>query len=237
MKSRIVPWILLTLAAPTPALAAPLTPAEEARVLAQARQRWQAFSSKYGGDFSRRSNVIREYDPDSGKLKKTKEIRADVFNYLFKPPHTHVVTCKVDGKKADVSDCKPRGKRKNFHHVFGKDGTKHYAVKIVARPTISGLPCHKIRVTPRKRTDGHFKGHLYLHTKDLRLVMMEGTVGKLPFPLKEFWIKLRFKEMPGHPGVGVVSSGSMKIRVKVPLFVHLKMKGTFRAWGHRLIRR
>lgn len=235
MKSRIAPLLIMATLGSAPAQATPLNAADEARVLAQVRQRWQRFTARYRGDFSRRSMVLEEYDPKTNKLLHTKQIRQDFFSYLSKPPYAHTVSCKVDGKKADLGECKPRGKRKIFHHVFDKSGQKHYAVKILGRPTIGGLPCYKIKVIPKKKTDRHFSGHLYLHTKTLRLVKMEGMPAALPFPLKEFWLKLLFKEMPGHPGVGVVSSGTMTMRVKVPLFVHMRMKARFRAWGHRLI--
>ena len=220
-----------------PALAAPLTPAEQARVLAEARKRFQKFAATYRGDFSRRSLVLKELDPKTKKLLHTKHVRQDMFNYLYKPPSARIVSCKVDGKKVDVGECKPRGKRKVFHHVFDKNGHVHYTVKIVGAPTIRGLPCHKVKVIPKKKTDRHFAGHLYLHTKDLRLVLMEGMPAALSFPVKEMWLKIYFKQMPGHPGVGVASDGTMNIRIKVPLFVHMRMRGRFRAWGHRLIRR
>ena len=237
MKSRITPLLLMATLVSPPCLAAPLTPAAEARLLSRVRNKWQQYASKYRGDFSRRSTVIKEYDPDTNKLKQTKEVRADFFNYLHKPPFSHVVSCKVDGKKADLGECKPRGKRKIFHHVFGRDGQKHYAVKIVGTSTIRGLDCYKIKVTAKKKTDRHFKGYLYLQTRDLRLVLMEGMVASLPFPLKEFWLKLLFKEMPSHPGVAVVSSGQMTMRIKVPMFVNMRAQARFRAWGHRLIKR
>lgn len=237
MKSRIAPLLIMATLGSAPAQATPLNAADEARVLAQVRQRWQRFTARYRGDFSRRSMVLEEYDPKTNKLLHTKQIRQDFFSYLSKPPYAHTVSCKVDGKKADLGECKPRGKRKIFHHVFGRDGQKHYAVKIVGTSTIRGLDCYKIKVTAKKKTDRHFKGYLYLQTRDLRLVLMEGMVASLPFPLKEFWLKLLFKEMPSHPGVAVVSSGQMTMRIKVPMFVNMRAQARFRAWGHRLIKR
>ena len=236
-KSRIVTIIILATLSCSSIEAAPLNPAEEARLFAEVRRKWQQYTTKYSGDFSRRSTVLKEYDPDSGKLKKTKELRADFFNYLYKPPYSHVISCKVDGKKADLGDCKPRGKRKVFHHVFDSNGHSHYAVKVVSTPTIRGVPCYKIKVTPKKRTDRHFMGHLYLEKKTMRLVLMEGTAARFPFMLKEMWLKMYFKQMPGHPGIGVISDGTMLFRVKIPLIIHMRIKGRFRAWGHRLIRR
>jgi len=99
---------------------------------------------------------------------------------------------------------------------------------------VQGIACHKLQVIPRKKTAQHFEGVMYFATDTLHAVLLEGTMAKLPFPLRKFYIKLRFGR---HKGIPVVSRGFLDIEVKVPVFFHARFVNRFSASRHKLLPR
>jgi hypothetical protein len=226
-------WILAALLlAPGGAAAAP--PVDQADLIRRLRAKGFPLYDKYKGVSSRRQVTTEERDPETNALEKTKTMRVAVTEYFYEPLKRTVLQCKVDGKPAKNKECEGRKGRKPTWPIFDRQGQKNYNFRWVGQKTVHGVPCHKLRVIPRKRTDRHMSGHLYVALDSLEPKLLEATVADLPFPLRKFYLKLRFTQLDGHP---VVSRGYVDLVIKVPLFVHRRIISRFRASGSKLVPR
>lgn len=225
------------LALPCRAAAAPPTAAEQRRIIGQLAARYSDYARRYRGVFSRRKVLVRGYDVSSGKLRETKAARRDYFEYLDKAPSWRTVSCQVDGKPAPVKDCEPKGGVKPMLQPLAPGWDKHYRLSIVGQRMVGQTLCHTVQVSPLKRSERHFSGKLYVAKTDLRLMLLEGKIARLPFPIKEFWTKVYFDKHPGQPKYVVATKGRVRLRIKVPLVLHGRLVIDFTAWGHRFLPR
>jgi len=215
------------------AAAGPLPPAEEARVLAALRAKVRKAWKKYKGVSARRKVVIQELDPKDGRLKKKREVGQRFVLRFGSRPTVKITSCKIDGKPASHSECKPKRKRPPPYPVFGPRAGTHYRLRISGTARIKGKPCHVLSVLPKKRTARHLRGRAYVTKQGLRLVKVEGRPASFPFGLKAFYIQIYFWERDGVP---LESWGRIDMRVRVPLIVDLRLVTIFRARSHKLLR-
>ena len=231
MKTASFIAAALMLLTPLPARA-DLSEAELVRTL---RERAKPYFAKFKGVRTTRTITSKEMDPSSGEVRTAKVFKVDFWNHFYLKPARHILTCKVDGAKAEPKECEPKGKDpKPIAPLFDKDSARNYKFKLLGKKTVHGIPCYKLMILPRKMTDQHMSGHMYLSVDKLEAVLLEGTMAKLPFPLKRFFIKLRFGQKDGFP---MVKRGYLDIEVKVPVFFHARIVNRFTESNHRFLPR
>ena len=223
----LCPLLLLT---PSPARA----DLSEAELVSTLRERAKPYFAKFKGVRAMRTITSRELDPQSGKLRTLKEFKVDFWSHFYLKPAQHILSCKVNGEKKEPDDCKPRGKPKAIIPLFDKQSAKNYRFKLLGKTTIQGIPCYKLKILPLKKTDQHMSGVMYFAVGSLEAVLLEGTMAKLPFPLKRFFIKLRFGRKDGFP---IVLRGYLDLEVKVSVFFHARMVNRFTQTNHRFLPR
>lgn len=192
----------------------PVKPEESERVLKQILDRSIPMYKKFRGIESLRKETIREYNPATNELKSTSEITARRRDFFYIEPEIEVLSLIKDGKEKSPSGHR-NYKAKPAYPIFDERWQEHYDLAIEERIKIDGKECYCIRVTPKKATEQHFTGNVYFTVKGLDPVLMEGTIAKLGFPVKELRIELKIFLVEGVPAA---SSGSLTIRLKVPLF-------------------
>jgi hypothetical protein len=220
MKKSIILSSLIILTAlllpVQPSSGAPSVSPEEAdRVLEKAFSIGAEFYKKYRGIESLRKEVLKEFDPETGALRSTSEITTKRKEYYYNMPEIKVVSYKKDGKDMDPSSFRVY-KALPIYPIFDAHGRDHYTLTIPEKKKISGTECYRVQVDPKENTSRHFKGNVYVAVKTLQMVAIEGTMGKLDFPLKEFRIELNLVMQGAVP---VVKNGLVRLRIKVPIFV------------------
>ena len=169
---------------------------------------------KYRGVESIRKEHHQEFEPQTNALKSTSEITSHRKDYFYEQPEIEVLSLKKDG--TDMNPSKHRiWKTMPIYPVFDEQGLENYELKITDKKKIDERECYRIQVIPRKETSRHFKGNIYCTVDKLETVFTEGTVAKLDFPLREFYMELRTMLINDVP---VLQSGTVKVRVRVPIF-------------------
>lgn len=217
---------------PLAAAAEPAGSLTEAELLDRLRQKAAPTYAKYRGVWQKRRVTVKERDPDSGKVEKTKTMTVQVHQYFYRPPQTKILTCAINGQKKAAEECQGKGEPKNILPVFDEDGAKNYSVSLSGEAKVGGRPCYKLRVIPKKRTERHFWGDFYVAKDTLEPVRMTGTMGDLPFPLKRFRLDLRFAKQGGR---SVSTRGTVDITVKVPIVFHARIVSRYQALETRMI--
>jgi hypothetical protein len=207
---------------------------DQAELLRKLRQKGLPLYAGYRGVASRRRVTTQERDPRTDKVEKTLTMEVAASEFFYLPLRRKILWCKVDGKPAQTKECEGRKGRKPTWPLFDRDGQKNYDITWVGQKKVHGVPCHKLKITPKRRTDRHLRGHLYVAVDSLDPVLLESTVADLPFPLERFYLKLRFKQFQGQP---VVSRGYVDLEIKVPVFFHKRIVSRFVARAQRLIPR
>ena len=230
---KILPLLIaaLVLTAPTAAHAGDLTTEELVRTL---RERSRPYFARFKGVRAVRTITSKELDPDTGELKKLKEFKVDLWSHFYLKPARKILSCKVDGKAEEPGACEPRGDPKAVLPLFDERSAENYRFELLGKKTVQGIPCYKLKIIPLKKTDQHMSGVMYFSVDKLESVLLEGTMAKLPFPLKRFFIKLRFGRKDGFP---VVTRGYLDIEVKVAVFYHVRMVNRFTETRHRFLPR
>ena len=169
-------------------------------------------AKKYRGVESKRNVEVKEYD-SSGKLIVTHKFVAVRKDYFYEPPESKVLKYEKNGKDTKQTDYK-EFKIDPTYPVFDENGEQYYETAVVAAQVIDGVKCYKVKVTPKQATSRHFSGHIYYKTDDLEPHVAEGTLGKLPWPFKEFYMRFYFVKQKGYP---IFRSGVITIKADVPV--------------------
>lgn len=170
---------------------------------------------KYQGVLSIRDISAVSKDPENGEILKTFEAKIERKDHFYKKPDIKALKYKENGKKTKTSKYDTR-EIEPFYPLFDKNGKAHYDLKLVGNKTISGRKCVKIEVIPKSQTTRHFKGHIFVDPQKLEIVKMTGSPAKLHWAMLHFSFDYHFSSLEGFP---VLSHGTVKARVKVPLFV------------------
>lgn len=192
----------------------PVKSEESIRVLATLKSRGIEMYRKYTGVASLRTEIVREYDPATGSLKSTSEVTMKRKDYFYKNPEIEVLSFNKDGKEMEPSKFRIM-KSAPTYPVFDDHGDQHYLITLEDTVRINGKACYRVRVNPKKKTMRYFSGDLYFKKDTLETVMLEGTVAKLDFPLTSFRIELWMAAIDRVP---VIKSGTVEVRVNVPVF-------------------
>ncbi len=100
--------------------------------------------------------------------------------------------------------------------VIDENGKNLYLTRIRQFVTVLNQKCYQMQVVPKKKNSEHFEGYMYFNVNTLDLVLMEGTLGSLPYSLTEYSMKQYFDHLKGLP---VMKSGSCIMRTHIPLLV------------------
>lgn len=169
---------------------------------------------KYTGVESLRAEIIREYNPATGALKSTSEVTSKRRDYFYRDPEIEILSYRKDGKELAPSKFRIM-KSSPTYPVFDERGRDNYSVSVKDTVRIGRNACYRVHVTPKKKTMRHFSGDLFFRKDTLEPVRIEGTVAKLDFPLTSFRIELQTDTLESVP---VVKSGTVEVRVNVPMF-------------------
>jgi hypothetical protein len=169
---------------------------------------------KYKGIEYLRKDIVKEYDPETSALRSTSEVTSRRREYFYAKPDIEVLEYKKDGKEMKPSKYRVWRSLPSFP-VFDEKGRENYDVKITDTKMINGKKCYRIQVTPRKQTSRHFAGNIYMTVDSMEPIYIDGTLAKLDFPLKEFRLDLGTEVIDRLP---VVTNGTVRVRVKVPIF-------------------
>jgi hypothetical protein len=189
-------------------------PEESDRIMKILKARGIEMYKKFSGVESVRTEVIREYDPATGTLKSTSEVKVRRRDYYYKEPEIEVMSYKKDGNEMKPSKFRVMKSMPSLP-VFDEQGEKNYSVVIEDTIMLGGKECYRARVSPKIETMRHFSGNIYFKTDTLQTAYLEGTTAKLDFPLKSFRIELQLVPVEDVP---VVQSGKLQVRVNVPVF-------------------
>jgi hypothetical protein len=191
-----------------------VTPDESARILSLIFSKSVGIYKKYIGVESVRKEIHQEFDPGTNALRSTSELTEFRKDYFYEKPEVKVLSLTTNGKKKNPSSFRI-WKMMPIYPVFDGNSGEHYELKVTDKQIIDKKECYRIQVTPKKETSRHFKGDVFCTVDTLEPVYTEGTLAKLDFPIREFWLGLNTRLLQGVP---VVTSGTIRVRVRVPIF-------------------
>ncbi|MBN2079343.1 MAG: hypothetical protein JW838_10275 [Spirochaetes bacterium] len=236
---RITLLFIITIAAFTASAALPdpkeeaVSPEESERILGLIFERSTEIYSNYTGVESTRVETMREYDPRTEKLRSVSEVTMKRKDYFYRDPEVEVLKYTKDGVEMKPSAYRVF-KSRPAYPVFDEKGRERYTIRVAAIQKLNRKKVYRIEVTPKANTPLHFKGNIYCTKKSLETVLIEGTMAKLGFPLREFRMELRFTSVEDIP---VVESGTVHVRVKVPIvYPDTKIVSEFTASDTKLLK-
>jgi hypothetical protein len=211
-----------------------ITPAQSEEIISRIRQKAIAGYRKYRGIETTREINTEEYEAKTGKLKSTSKALIIFREYFYEIPDTKVLRYIKNGQEKPVSDYR-KSKDMPGYPVFDEEGAKRYTVRVVGYKMIADQRSYQIDIKPKRKTVRHFEGALYARVDNLEIVMIEGTVGDLPFGVKELSTKLS----TGASGdLTVLTSGIIKLRIYVPLlYPDTRLVTSIKVLGHKPIPR
>jgi hypothetical protein len=190
-----------------------ISPSESERIIERVYNKYIPIYDRYRGVESTSRNITQEYDPKTNVLKSTSEVLLQRKDFFYEKPEIKVLSYKINGKDTDPSKFRSWESKPSFL-AFDKKGRENYLLKVTEKKKVNQKECYRIEVIPRKATPRHFKGEIYCTVDTLDVVQTIGGAADLEFPIKYFWSDFYytlFKEIP------VVQSGTMKIRINVPV--------------------
>jgi hypothetical protein len=193
-----------------------ISPEKEKDIIDQIRTSTATYNKKFRGIEYLRSETIKEYNPADDKLLSTSNLVISRREYIYEKPEYKVLKFEKDGKEMKPADYTEKPGLPAYQ-VFDETGKERYNVSIAGYETIAGKKCYKIKATPKEATERHMDGYFFFTEKDLIPVMVDLTLGKLPFPLKEFSIKaiLELKE-----DYVFTREFTVKLHIKIPLILN-----------------
>ena len=211
-----------------------ISPETSRRILDKIRRPFLKFYEKYKGVESTRTAWIKEYNPKTGKLIGTIELKTFRRDFFYREPEIKVLRVVKNGSAIPPDKYKPY-QTKPAYPVLDKNGHRHYRLKVTALKKVGGRQCYEVSVTPLKQTSLHITGVFYFERATLKLIKLRFGLAKHPVGLKEMLMILYCKNIAGWP---VVKRGYIKARIHLFLLQPDRIyKTSFRSTGIRLIRR
>jgi len=143
---------------------------------------------KYAGVKSTRHVTVEWRHPKTNELIETEKVVYTRWDDFYEDLKYEVLEYTVNGEKKDPSKYDPRESKPGIPH-FDKNGDREYEREVVAVEKVKGKLCYKIKATPRKPKDEHFKGFLWVTVDALELIQNEGTSGKSRFGVSDLYVK------------------------------------------------
>lgn len=143
---------------------------------------------KYAGVKSKRFVTVEWRHPKTDELIETEKVVYTRWDDFYEDLKYEIHEYTVNGKKKDPKSYDPRELKPGIPH-FDKNGDKEYEREVVAVEKVKEKLSYKIKATPRKPKDEHFKGFLWVTVDDLELIQNEGTSGKSRFAVDALYVK------------------------------------------------
>ncbi len=170
---------------------------------------------KYTGVQSLRNIDIIEYNPDSTVLINRTNIAMIRKDYFYKNPEITILRYILNDTRKRPSDYVDKEMGPG-NLVIDENGRNLYLTRIRQFATVSNQKCYQMQVIPRQRKSENFEGYMYFDTDTLNLVLIEGTLGSLPYSFTEYSMKQYFDHLQDLP---VMKSGSCIMRTHIPVLV------------------
>ena len=229
----LVPALTLCLTSLTAFSGQAGAPASSAEIIDRIYRNASDFQAQFPGTFIRRTRTVREIDPDDGAVQKTFVSEQEVSDRLGRRPEIKILSCEVNGKSTEPSDCKRKeGDRKPPYRIFGPEGRSHYRYELLAEEASAKPPTYRLKVIPRERTSRHFEGILDFDASTLRLLASRGTVADYPLGLKSLELELLFDDLDGHP---VPAHSRMDMTLYLPLVLNVRVLSEAKAYDQRFL--
>lgn len=148
---------------------------------------------KYAGVKSTRHVTIEWRHPKTNKLIETEKVVYVRWDDFYKNLKYEVLEYSVNGEKKAPGKYDPRESKPGIPH-FDKNGEKEYEREVVAVEKIEGRLAYKIKMTPRKPKDEHFKGFVWVAVNNLELIRNDGTSGKSRFGVSDLHVQYQAKD-------------------------------------------
>ncbi|OHD63744.1 MAG: hypothetical protein A2176_14500 [Spirochaetes bacterium RBG_13_51_14] len=192
---------------------AAVTPDQSDKIIERIYEKYAPAYKKYQGVLSTRQMDVIEYNPNNNKLVNRLSVRLIHKEYFYKKVEIMVLEYIKNDKPMRTSDYQGVEVGLGFP-VLDDNGRERYMARIIRRTTVNDRMCYLMKVIPRKKTDQYFDGFMYFTCETLDLVMVEGTTAELPYPMKEFSMKLYINHIKDLP---VLRNGSSIMRMYIPV--------------------
>ena len=182
------------------------------------RERQGSFFDQYAGYQSLHTSTTVIRDAKSGEVKDRVETTLVVRQYFGegKPEVVRVVRYVKNGKVMSPDQYREHPGDDAMYPIFGRNSDSHYRYTYGGVKSVQGQECHVIRIVPRKKTNRHFSGLVYMSKKDLAMVMMSGTKAELPAATRS--LNMNVIMGPTSAKVRLPVSTNVRFHVHVPVF-------------------
>ena len=192
-----------------------ISPEDSAKIINLIYKKYIPVYEKYDGILSTRDVILEELDPKNNKLINKSLIKIKRKDYFYKKPEITVLSYLKNDKKMESSDFKTR-KEDPVSPVFDRNGKKNYKTSITGYKTINQKKCYIVEVIPRKKSSHFFLGTIYCRVDNNEIILVEGSVAKISFPLKEFKLSMKISHSGDLP---FMKYGKFILRLKIPLIL------------------
>jgi len=193
----------------------PISAERSTRIINKIYGKYKPIYKKFRGIQSIRNIDIIEYDPNTNTLIKRSHVALIRKDYFYQKPKIEVLEYIENGRVMKPSDYQSRLIDVNGP-ILDESGRHLYLTRITDVVTVSGQRCYQMKVVPRKRLSKYFEGFLYFKIKTLDLILMEGSLGELPYSFKEYSMKCLFRRMGALP---VLKTGTYIMRTYIPILL------------------
>ncbi len=189
-----------------------ITEKQSREIIKKITDKYSRMYKKYAGVESVRKETQKWKKVGSEELLKTEDIVYKRRDYFYKNLEYDTESYAVDGKKKDPDDFSSHEDKPGIP-VFDKNGHKEYTRKVEGIDTIKGRECYRILVDPKNPETTHFKGHIWVTTDNLELILTKGESGKKRFGCKDLSVEMWSKDFGDF-----YHFTSGKIRVNISVF-------------------
>jgi hypothetical protein len=190
-----------------------VTPEQSEKIIGKIYKKYAPVYKKYEGTLSTRQVDVVEYNPITNQMINRSSASLIRKDYFYKKSEITVLQFTQNDKPMKASDYQSREERPG-PQVLDEEGRKIYSARITRNTIVENKKCYQMEVVPWKKSPQLFEGSFYFTRDTLDLVLVEGTVAELSYPLKEFSMKLYFEMINDLPAL---RSGSFIMRVYIPV--------------------
>ncbi|OHD72054.1 MAG: hypothetical protein A2W19_03685 [Spirochaetes bacterium RBG_16_49_21] len=191
----------------------PITPERSEQIIDKIYEKYIPVYKKYRGVGSVRNIDIIEYNPNTNTLINRSHVSLIRKDYFYKKSEIEILEYIKNDKVMQPSEYENRI-IEIPDPILDENGRKLYLTRITNIAAVSKQKCYQMKVVPRKKTAKYFGGFLYFKMDTLELMLLEGSLGDLPFSFKEYSMKYFFEHEGDLP---VLKSGSFIMRTYIPV--------------------